>query len=184
MVAGEFGKEVVAEIIFGRCVFSIVGLERTHEILRVIRPQPGLFCVVVEITLKSLISLTRHGQIAGENVVERRNISGTLDGSVTTQCENSTARSADISKQQLQNCSGTNDLHSLGMLGPADCIANGGSPLRSRRSRKRMGDFVKKIRRNTADFLHHLRRVARKMPLQFLEHALRMLQCEISLRSA
>ncbi len=46
-----------------------------------------------------------------------------------------------------------------------------------------MRDLVKKIRRYTADFLHHLRRVAGEMPLQFLKDTLRVLQREIALRA-
>src|SRR4029453_786718 len=136
-----------------------------------------------EITLKSLVALTRHGQIPGENVVERWNISGALDRSMTAQRQNPAARPANVSKQQLQNRSRANDLHALGMLRPADCVAKRGSPLGPGRGRERMRDFVKKIWWNPADFLHHLRRVAGKMPLQFLKHALRMLQCEIALRA-
>src|SRR4029453_6186307 len=123
MIAGEFGKEAVTEIIFSRCVFPVVRLQRAHEVLRVIRPEAGLFRVVSEIMVKSLVALTRHGQIPGENVVERRNIGGALDRSMTAQRQNPAARPADVSKQQLQNRSRANDLHALGMLRPADCVA-------------------------------------------------------------
>src|SRR5262245_50762705 len=70
------------------------------------------------------------------------------------------------------------------MLRPAECVADRGSSLWPGRGRERMRNFMKKIWWNPADFFHHLRRVSRKMPLQFLEHALRMLQCEIALRTA
>src|SRR5262249_44723727 len=47
-----------------------------------------------------------------------------------------------------------------------------------------MRNFVKEIRRNAADFLYHLRGIPGKMPLQFLKNTLRILQCEIPLRTA
>src|SRR4029077_3588847 len=131
MIAGEFGKEAVAEIISRRCVFPVVRLQRAHEVLWVIRPEAGLFRVVIEIVLKSLVALMRHCQIPGKDVVERRNVSGALDRSVTAQRQNPAARPADVSKQQLQNRSCANDLHALGMLRPTYCIANRGGPLRS-----------------------------------------------------
>src|SRR6266403_2404997 len=103
---------------------------------------------------------------------------------MTAQGENSAAGSADISKQQLQNRSRSNDLHALGMLRPADRVANRGGPLRARCSRETMRDFVKKVGRDTADFLDHLRRVAREMPFYLLKDTLRILQCEVAVRSA
>src|SRR6478736_4667405 len=102
---------------------------------------------------------------------------------MAAQCQNSPAGPADVTKQQLQNRRRANDLHALGMLSPPNCVANRRGPLGSGRGRERMRDFVKKIWWNPADFLHHLRCVARKMPLQFLKHALRVLQCEIALRA-
>src|SRR5262249_1153065 len=109
--------------------FPVVRLQRAHEVLWVIRPEAGLFRVVIEIMLKSLVAFTGHGQITGQNVVERRNVSGALDRSVTAQRQNPAARPANVSKQQLQNRSSANDLHALGMLRPANCIANCSGPL-------------------------------------------------------
>src|SRR5262245_54366273 len=106
MIAGEFGKEAVAEIVFSCRVFSVVRLQCAHQILRVIRPEASLLRVVVDVVLEGFIAFARHGQIAGENVVERGNISGTLNRSVTAQGENPSARPSDISKQQLQNRGG------------------------------------------------------------------------------
>jgi hypothetical protein len=83
---------------------------------------------------------------------------------VTAQRHNPAARPANVSKQQLQNRSCANDLHALGMLRPANCVANRSSPLGPGRCCECMRDFVKKIWWNPADFLHHLGRVAGEMP--------------------
>ena len=164
MVAGEFGKEAVAEIVFNSCVFPIVSLERADQVLRVIRPETGFFCVVIQILLERLVAFTRHGEITGQNIVQRRDISRTLDRSVTAQCENSAAGPADISKQQLQNRSRANDLHAFGMLCPSDRVTNRSCALRPGCGSERVRHPVKDIWRNAAHFLHHLRRVAREMP--------------------
>src|SRR5882762_10478079 len=66
------------------------------------------------------------------------------------------------------------------MLRPADCVANRGGPLRARCSSETMRDFVKKVGRDTADFLDHLRRVAGEMTFQFLKNTLRILQRKIA----
>src|SRR5262249_23979242 len=103
---------------------------------------------------------------------------------MTAQGENSAAGSADISQQQLQNRGRSNDLHSFGVLRPANCVANRSGPLGAGCSSQTMRDFVKKVGLDAADFLHHLRRVPGEMPFQFLKNTLRVLQCEIALRSA
>ena len=55
----------------------------------------------------------RHGQIAGQDVVKRRDISGTLDRSVAAQGEDAAARPPDVAQQQLKNRRGADDLHTL-----------------------------------------------------------------------
>src|SRR6266404_2966489 len=70
------------------------------------------------------------------------------------------------------------------MLRPADCVANRGGHLRARCSSERMRHFVKKVRRNAADFLDHLGRVTGEMPFYLLKDTLRILQCEVAVRSA
>ena len=94
--------------------------------------------------------------------------------------QNSTAGPADVTEKQLQNRRGTNDLHAFRMLGPSHRVTNCSCALRTGRGGERMRDLVKNIGRNTADFLHHLRRVAGEMALQFLKNTLRILQCEIA----
>src|SRR6266480_436726 len=70
------------------------------------------------------------------------------------------------------------------MLRPADCVTNRRRFVRARCPNKCVGDLVKQRRWNTADFLHHLRSVAREMAFQFLEDALWISQSEIPLRKA
>src|SRR5215468_2042630 len=68
------------------------------------------------------------------------------------------------------------------MLRPAQCITNCGRFFRTGCSNQRVCNFMKKRRRNAANFLHHLRRVTTEVAAQRLENAPRMLQGQIALR--
>src|SRR5438094_4860543 len=109
MVTGKFGKPTVTEIVCCSRTLPVIRLECAHHVLRVMGPETALFSVMLKILLNRLIAFPWHCQITGKNVVKGRNISRTLDRSVTAQGENSAARTADVSKQQLQNRRGTND---------------------------------------------------------------------------
>ena len=184
MVAREFWEPAVAEIIFCGRALTVVRLECTHDVFRIVRPEASFFRVVIEILLKRVIAFARHREIAGQNVVQRRNIGRSLDRRMTPERKNPAAGPANISKQQLQNRGRANDLHAFRMLSPTDGVADRSGPLRTGCSSERMRHLVKKVRRNAADFLDHLRCVAREVPFQFLKDGLRILQCEIALRAA
>ena len=83
MVAGKFGKPAVAEIVLCGRALSVISLERAHDVFGVVHPEPGFFRVMLEILLKRLVALARHCEVTGKNVVKGRNISRTLDRSVT-----------------------------------------------------------------------------------------------------
>src|SRR5438477_3895339 len=163
MVAGEFRKEAITKIVFRCRSLPVVWLKRGFEILRVVGPEAGFFCVLIKILLKRFIALARHRKIPGKNVVERWNISGTLNRSVAAQREYATTGATDISQQQLQNRRRANDLHTFGMLRPPHRVANCSGPFWAGCGGERKRDFVKKIERNTAIFLYHLRRVTVEM---------------------
>src|SRR3954470_3530601 len=65
------------------------------------------------------------------------------------------------------------------MLRPADCVTNGSGFLRTRSAGKRIGDVEEHVLGDSAVLLHEFRRVARKVLLQDLEHATRMLECGV-----
>ena len=74
-----------------------------------------------------------HRQVTRENVVERGNIRRALNGRMPAQRQNASTWPANISEKQLQNRRRANDLHSFGVLRPADGIANCASLIRTRR---------------------------------------------------
>src|SRR5205823_2637514 len=67
------------------------------------------------------------------------------------------------------------------MLRPAERITNRRTLIGTRSGDQRVCNFVKKHRRNAANFLDHLWCVTSKVTAQRLENAPRMLQCQIAL---
>src|SRR6266478_482314 len=67
------------------------------------------------------------------------------------------------------------------MLGPAERITNRGALVRARSGDQRVCHFMKKHRRNAANFLDHFRRVTGEVAAQRLENTPRMLQRKIAL---
>ena len=114
----------------------------------------------------------RHGQVSWQNVVEGGNIGRTLDGCVSAQRQNSAARAANISQQQLQNRGGADNLHPVRMLGPAYGVADRARLVRTRRGNECFRRLQKYLSGNAAAALHHLGRVAGEVPLQDLEDAI------------
>src|SRR6267378_7966313 len=70
------------------------------------------------------------------------------------------------------------------MLGPAERITNRRTLVRTRSSNQCLRNFVKKHRRNAANFLYHLWCVTSKVAAQRLENAARMLQGQIAFGEA
>src|SRR6187401_3381434 len=75
-------------------------------------------------------------------------------------------------------------MHAFGMLRPSDGITNRRGLIRAGGSNEGVCDFLKKYRRDPTHLFDHLWRVTRKMPFQFLENALWILQSEIAFRMA
>ena len=101
-----------------------------------------------------------------------------------TQRQNSAARSPNVPEKQLQDCSRTDDLHTLRMLRPSHGVTNRSSLLRSRGGSKRFRCFQKHFFRHSAIAFDHLRGVSREMTFQHLEDAARMFQRRISFKLA
>ena len=101
------------------------------------KPVCALVLLDVALEVVRVLLEERHGQIAGQNVVQRGNIGGTLNRSVSAQRQNAAAGPSDISEQQLQNRRGADDLHAVRVLRPADRVADGCGFLRCRTPSRR-----------------------------------------------
>ena len=76
-------------------------------------------------------AVRRHRQIAGKEVVERRDVGRSLNRRMAAQREDAAAGTADVAEQQLKDRGGANDLNAGRVLRPADGVADGAGPFRS-----------------------------------------------------
>src|SRR6266404_6713530 len=86
------------------------------------------------------------------------------------QCQDASARSTNVTEQQLQNCGRSDDLRPLRLLGPTERVANCTGLLGTRSRAKRLSYFQESFFGNSAKAFNHLRRVPREMFLQELVH--------------
>ena len=88
-----------------------------------------------------LLARARHVQVAGQQVVERRDVGRALDRRVAAQREDAAARPADVAEQQLQDRAGADHLHAGRVLRPADRVADGRRAVAARVADQRLGDL-------------------------------------------
>ena len=112
-------------------------------------------------------------------VIERRNISRSLDGGVTAQSHDASSRAADISEKKLQQCAAADDLRAAGVLRPTHSVSPGGRAVATGILKDGAGRFKKSFPGTTRDSFDHCRSVAAEMLLHDLEDRLRMLQAGI-----
>src|SRR5262245_21998018 len=111
---------------------------------------------------------TRRRQIAGEEIVKRRDVGRALDGGMSTQREDAATGPADVAQEKLQYRGRPDHLHADGMLRPADRVADRAGLVRPRVGEQRIGDLSKSLGRRAANLLDQLRRVALIMAAQNL----------------
>src|SRR5581483_6585631 len=103
VVAGNAGHPIKAPVVFfGGCV-AVPGIEQAYEVFVEIGPEPGLRAVLLQVLLEVVgVCLEEwHGEIAGQNVVQSRNVSGALYRGVTAQCEDAPARPTYVPQHEL-----------------------------------------------------------------------------------
>ena len=178
VVARDLGQPVVTEIVLLRGVLAVVRLEQADHVLGRVVPEAGLLGELLEVAREVLLTLlgVRHGEVARQRVIKGRDVRGTLDGSVTAQGEDATAGTAHVAEQQLEDGGGADDLHALGLVRPADRVAEGGGALRAAVLGQGVSHLVEQLGRDAAHLGHHLGRVLREVPLERLEDATRVLE--------
>ncbi len=117
-----------------------------------------------------------HRQIAGQQVEQRGDVGGALDGGVAAQRHDAAARAPDVAHQQLQNRCGADELGAQGVLRPADGVGEAGGALAPGVLHDGAGQVVEVLPADPAHVFDHLRRVAGVVPLEDLEDGPRVLQ--------
>ena len=178
MVAGELGQPVVAEVVFFRRALAVVRLEQADHVLGRVVPETGFLGVFFQVAREVVLLAVGggHGQVAGQRVVKGRDIGRTLDGSMATQGHDAATGAAHVAQEKLQDTRGADDLHALGLVGPADRVAEGGGALGGGVSGESLGDLVKEFGRDAAHLFDHLGGVARVVTAKGLEDATRVFE--------
>ncbi len=143
---------------------AVVGLEQADDVLVEARPPAAPARVLLDVLGEAVRVLLeeRHGEVAGQDVVERRDVGRALDRGVAAQRQDAAARPADVAQQELEDRGGADHLHAGRVLGPADGVADGAGLLRPGGREEGVGDVEEGVARHAADPLDDLRGVARR----------------------
>ena len=100
MVLDDFGQVVVGPVILPCGRVTIPCLHETHKILGIVHPPASILAIVLHIRLKVVLfaQCTGHNQVARQQVVQRRDISRSLDVGMATQGHDATPRPANIAQ--------------------------------------------------------------------------------------
>ena len=185
-VAGEFGKCPVEELVLGLRVRAVPGLEQAHGVFREVVPPAGRRRLGPHVGRERAVVLERVGlrQVGRQHVVEGRDVGRSLDRRVSAQRQDAAARPAHVAEQHLHDRRGADDLHAGRVVRPADRVADGGRPLRSRIVGERLAEFHERVARRAADALDHLGRVAGIMAFQDLVDGARVFERRVGRRRA
>ena len=183
VVAGQPRQVVEAVLVAGVGVLAPPRLEQAGRVRLHVAPEAAGRGVQLEEPLEAVVRVrVRHRDVAGEDVVERRDVGRPLDRRVAAQREDAAAGAADVAQQQLDDRGGADDLHADGVLRPADRVADRRRALAAGVAAQRLGDATGTRRAvHAAHVGDELGRVPAVVALEQLEDAARMLQRRILL---
>ena len=182
MIAADSREPSEPVVVFRGRLVAVPGLQQRHHECVEVRPPSCIRSVFAEVIGERcrVGAESRHRNVAGQDVVERWNVGGSLDRGMTAEGEDPSTRTPDVAEEELEDRRGADDLHAGGMLRPSNRIADGTGALGSGGAAERVRDAQKRVAGDAADLLDHLRRVSRVMPLQDLKDASGMLQRRIA----
>ena len=177
VAAGQPGQVVEAEVVLRRRRRAPVRLEQAHQVRPQLAPETlfGLLVLDKGVEVGSGLGV-RHRDVAGEDVVQRRDVGAALDAGVPPQRENPAARAADVAQQRLQDRRRADVLHADSVVRPTHRVDECAGPLASRVALQLLAHPQELLLRHTAGLLDDLRCVAREVPLEDLEDAGRVLE--------
>ena len=165
MAAGQPGQVVEAEVVLLRSGRAPVRLQQADHVGAHVAPEALFRRLGRDVGVEVLVGVgVRHRQVAGQQVEQRRDVSGPLDRRVPAQRQDAPARPADVAQQQLQDRRGADVLHPHGVLRPADAVDERTGPFGSGVIGHQLADLAESIRRNPADLPDHLRGIPGEVP--------------------
>ena len=170
------GSQPKPKSLLARRGVAVPRLQQADDVLVEVRPPAGRRAMARDVARerRRLGAERRHRQIAGQQVVERRDVGRSLNRRVSAQREDAAAGPADVAEQQLQDRRRADDLHADRMLRESDRVADRRGAVRPRARGVAIGDLEERLARDAADALDHLRRVAREVPDELLIDVARM----------
>jgi hypothetical protein len=162
VVARDLRKVGEAEVVLGRRGVAEPCLQQRDDVLVEVRPPAAVAAARADVVLERQVALAgaRHRQVAGQDVVERRDVARALDRRVPAHRHDPATRAADVAEQQLDDRAGADRLHAGRVLGPADGVGEHRRALATGVRDERLGDLEEELAGDPADLLDHLRRVA------------------------
>ena len=184
MIACDARQVVVAVVVVGGRSVSPVRLQQARHVRVHVAPETDAGRMLLEIVRDALVRRLRHRQVAGKQVVERRDVRRSLNGRVAAQGEDAAAGATDVAEKLLDDGGGTDVLHPDRVLGPADRVTEGRGAIGARVVAQRLAHLEESSQRHAAHLLDNLGRVPAVVPLEDLEHAAGMLQRRVGLGGA
>ena len=185
VVAGDARQPVEAEVVVGCRRVTEPGLEQRHQVGVHVAPEAGGRRVLLHEVLEALVDLRPgHGDVARQEVVQRRDVGRALNARVAAQGQDPSAGPTHVPEQRLHDRRGADVLHPHGVVRPADRVGERAGPLAAAVVAQGLGDLAEQLLRDPTGALDHLRRVAGVVPLQQLEDAARVLERLVAVRRA
>ena len=182
VLAVELGQVVVGPVVFHRGRRSPPGLHQADVELGVVLPvahlaraQWHLRARLDELSVVLLL-LAGQGQVARQAGRQDAQVGQALDVRVTTQRVHAAAGQANVAQQQLHHGASANDLRAGRVLGPAQCIQDGGHAAGLRRAGQLLAHMQEFLLGCAAGAFHLLGRVLGIVLFQPLVNAARVLQ--------
>ena len=188
MVARDPRQVVEEVVVVLRRVLAVIRLQQRHEVRLHVAPEARRRGValdeLVEIVIVACLMRLRvgHRDVAGEDVVQRRDVRRALDRGVPAERHDPAARPPDVPEQELDDRRGADVLHADRVLRPADGVDERARALAAGVVAQRFRDLEEVLLRTAAQLGDELGRVARVVALHDLEDAARVLQREVLFR--
>src|SRR5215469_5070845 len=126
MISCETGQPLETELVLCACGITVVGLQQADDVFIEIPPPSGARRVLGDVLCETLrrLSESRHVQISGENIEQRRNVGAALNRRVAAKRHDAASRTPHVAEQELQDGGAADDLHAGRVLRPADRVTD------------------------------------------------------------
>ncbi len=176
VIAVDPRQPIKTEIIGGLSRGTVISLQQTHHHRLHLRPIPRIEAFVVDVSIEVFV-MPFDGwlrQVAGQKIVQGWNVRAALNRAVAAHRHDHASGAADVPEQLLQNSGSPNNLRSSRVLRPSDSIDDRRRPLAAAVAAQQFSDTFDIFGLAAAYVRNHLRRVARIVLAEQVQHAVRI----------